>query len=126
MVADINNLLAGVVSSSLNPQGAVPASIGGGSVTGGSAHGRGVDDDSAYVYGAALLALTGVGVVASILSRERPQRSGGPGPDLPGDDPYKDKSDADRLKEAGKLRIEGKDYVMQDGDVVEFRHGAGR
>ena len=22
---------------------------------------------------------------------------------------------------AGKARIEGKDYVMQDGDVVEFR-----
>ena len=29
----------------------------------------------------------------------------------------------DRLKarEAGKVRMEGKDYVMQDGDVVEFR-----
>ena len=26
-----------------------------------------------------------------------------------------------RAKEAGKLRIEGKDYVVQDGDVVEFR-----
>ena len=24
-------------------------------------------------------------------------------------------------KEAGKLRLEGKDYVMQDGDVVHFR-----
>jgi hypothetical protein len=24
---------------------------------------------------------------------------------------------------AGKARIEGKDYVMADGDVVEFRHG---
>ncbi|MEY2530982.1 MAG: hypothetical protein QOI96_1067, partial [Verrucomicrobiota bacterium] len=23
--------------------------------------------------------------------------------------------------EAGKLRIEGKEYVMRDGDVVEFR-----
>ena len=23
----------------------------------------------------------------------------------------------------GKVRIEGKDYVMADGDVVEFRHG---
>ena len=22
---------------------------------------------------------------------------------------------------AGKVRIEGKDYIMQDGDVVEFR-----
>ncbi|MGH3367722.1 MAG: redox-regulated ATPase YchF [Nocardioidaceae bacterium] len=27
-------------------------------------------------------------------------------------------------KSAGKVRIEGKDYVMADGDVVEFRHGA--
>ncbi|BBX00902.1 redox-regulated ATPase YchF [Mycolicibacterium moriokaense] len=27
-------------------------------------------------------------------------------------------------KAAGKVRMEGKDYVMQDGDVVEFRHGA--
>jgi ribosome-binding ATPase len=26
-----------------------------------------------------------------------------------------------RAKEAGKVRIEGKDYVMADGDVVEFR-----
>ena len=25
------------------------------------------------------------------------------------------------LKSAGKMRLEGKDYVMQDGDVVEFR-----
>jgi ribosome-binding ATPase YchF (GTP1/OBG family) len=25
------------------------------------------------------------------------------------------------VKAAGKARIEGKDYVMQDGDVVEFR-----
>ncbi|MFC2641149.1 MAG: DUF933 domain-containing protein, partial [Propionibacterium acidifaciens] len=24
---------------------------------------------------------------------------------------------------AGKVRLEGKDYVMQDGDVVEFRTG---
>jgi ribosome-binding ATPase YchF (GTP1/OBG family) len=24
-------------------------------------------------------------------------------------------------KTAGKVRMEGKDYVMQDGDVVEFR-----
>lgn len=24
-------------------------------------------------------------------------------------------------KAAGKVRIEGKEYVMQDGDVVEFR-----
>ncbi|ANZ60172.1 redox-regulated ATPase YchF [Secundilactobacillus paracollinoides] len=26
-----------------------------------------------------------------------------------------------KVKEAGKLRVEGKDYVMQDGDIVEFR-----
>ena len=25
------------------------------------------------------------------------------------------------VKEAGKLRLDGKDYVMQDGDIVEFR-----
>lgn len=25
------------------------------------------------------------------------------------------------VKESGKLRLEGKDYVMQDGDIVEFR-----
>ncbi len=25
---------------------------------------------------------------------------------------------------AGKARIEGKDYIMRDGDVVEFRHGS--
>ena len=28
-----------------------------------------------------------------------------------------------QAKEAKKFRLEGKDYVMQDGDVVEFRHG---
>ena len=27
-------------------------------------------------------------------------------------------------RSAGKARMEGKDYVMQDGDVVEWRHGA--
>ncbi|CAB4242385.1 putative GTP-binding protein [Methylacidimicrobium sp. AP8] len=26
-----------------------------------------------------------------------------------------------RLREAGKLRVEGKDYVVEDGDVLEFR-----
>jgi ribosome-binding ATPase YchF (GTP1/OBG family) len=26
-------------------------------------------------------------------------------------------------RSAGKARMEGKDYVMQDGDVVEWRHG---
>ena len=28
------------------------------------------------------------------------------------------------LREAGKLRLEGKDYVVQDGDVMHIRHGA--
>ena len=26
-----------------------------------------------------------------------------------------------KVREAGKLRIEGKEYVVQDGDVIEFR-----
>ena len=26
-----------------------------------------------------------------------------------------------KAREAGKVRMEGKDYVMADGDVVEFR-----
>ena len=26
-----------------------------------------------------------------------------------------------KVKEAGKLRLEGKDYIMQDGDIVYFR-----
>ena len=26
-----------------------------------------------------------------------------------------------KAREAGRVRMEGKDYVMQDGDVVEFR-----
>jgi ribosome-binding ATPase YchF (GTP1/OBG family) len=25
-------------------------------------------------------------------------------------------------REAGKLRLEGRDYVVQDGDVILFRH----
>ena len=29
-----------------------------------------------------------------------------------------------KAKEAGKVRMEGKDYVMADGDVVEFRFGS--
>ena len=29
-----------------------------------------------------------------------------------------------KARELGKVRMEGKDYVMQEGDVVEFRHGA--
>ena len=26
-----------------------------------------------------------------------------------------------KLAKPGKLRIEGKDYVVQDGDIIEFR-----
>ena len=26
-----------------------------------------------------------------------------------------------KIKEEGRLRLEGKDYVMQDGDIVEFK-----
>jgi ribosome-binding ATPase YchF (GTP1/OBG family) len=26
-----------------------------------------------------------------------------------------------RCREAGKLRVEGKDYIVQDGDVIHFR-----
>ena len=26
-----------------------------------------------------------------------------------------------KMREAGKLRLEGKDYVVQDGDVINFR-----
>jgi hypothetical protein len=29
-----------------------------------------------------------------------------------------------KAKDAGKLRIEGKEYVVQDGDVIEFQHNA--
>lgn len=29
-----------------------------------------------------------------------------------------------KCRDAGKLRVEGKDYVMQEGDVVHFLHGA--
>ncbi len=39
---------------------------------------------------------------------------------------FEDLMDAGSVAEArgrGKARIEGKDYVMQDGDVVEWRHG---
>ena len=28
------------------------------------------------------------------------------------------------LKEDGKVRLEGRDYIVQDGDVIIFRHGA--
>ena len=29
-----------------------------------------------------------------------------------------------KAREAGKLRVEGKEYVVQDGDIMEFLHGA--
>lgn len=29
-----------------------------------------------------------------------------------------------KVKEAGKLRLEGKEYVVQDGDIVHFRHSS--
>jgi ribosome-binding ATPase YchF (GTP1/OBG family) len=29
-----------------------------------------------------------------------------------------------RCREQGKLRLEGKDYVVQDGDVIHFRFNA--
>jgi ribosome-binding ATPase YchF (GTP1/OBG family) len=28
-----------------------------------------------------------------------------------------------RAKEAGHWRLEGKDYVVQDGDILSIRHG---
>tara|TARA_B110000211_G_scaffold100766_1_gene117270 strand:- start:7284 stop:8369 length:1086 start_codon:yes stop_codon:yes gene_type:complete len=34
---------------------------------------------------------------------------------------YIDLSGEQKAKEAGKLRLEGKDYILQDGDVVHFR-----
>ena len=27
-----------------------------------------------------------------------------------------------KAREAGKLRTEGKDYIVEDGDVIEFMH----
>lgn len=36
-------------------------------------------------------------------------------------DDLKDLGSELRVKEAGKVRLEGKDYLMQDGDIVYFR-----
>jgi len=33
----------------------------------------------------------------------------------------KELGDEKKVKEAGKLRLEGKDYIMQDGDICYFR-----
>jgi len=32
--------------------------------------------------------------------------------------------DEAKVKEAGKLRVEGKDYVVKDGDIIYFRTSA--
>ena len=34
---------------------------------------------------------------------------------------YIDLSGEQKAKEAGKLRLEGKEYIIQDGDVIHFR-----
>ena len=36
-------------------------------------------------------------------------------------DDLKELGDEKKVKEAGKLRLEGKDYIMQDGDICYFR-----
>jgi len=28
-----------------------------------------------------------------------------------------------KARELGKIRTEGKEYVVKDGDVIEFKHG---
>ena len=33
----------------------------------------------------------------------------------------KEYGDEKALKAAGKIRLEGKDYVVQDGDIINFR-----
>jgi ribosome-binding ATPase YchF (GTP1/OBG family) len=40
---------------------------------------------------------------------------------LPGDKLARGGGSQAKAREAGKLRIEGKEYVVQDGDVIEFR-----
>lgn len=32
--------------------------------------------------------------------------------------------DATKVKDEGKLRVEGKEYIVQDGDVIYFRVNA--
>ena len=34
---------------------------------------------------------------------------------------YKNFKTEAKVKEAGKMRIEGKEYIVQDGDVMHFR-----
>ncbi len=39
-----------------------------------------------------------------------------------GYDPLVTRGSMAACKEAGEVRLEGKDYVVQDGDVINFRH----
>ena len=50
---------------------------------------------------------------------KEPDGSGGPFLDDVPD--HRAEKDADAIRAAGKLRSEGKGYVMQEGDTVEFR-----
>jgi GTP-binding protein YchF len=34
---------------------------------------------------------------------------------------FKEFKDMNKIKEAGKMRLEGKDYIVQDGDIIHFR-----
>ena len=34
---------------------------------------------------------------------------------------YEDFGSETKAKEAGRMRVEGKDYIVQDGDVMHFR-----
>ena len=36
-------------------------------------------------------------------------------------DDFKNYGSEIKVKEAGRVRLEGKDYLMQDGDIVYFR-----
>ncbi|MHC4387297.1 MAG: DUF933 domain-containing protein, partial [Planctomycetota bacterium] len=36
-------------------------------------------------------------------------------------DDFKELGDEKALKAAGKIRLEGKEYAVQDGDVIRFR-----
>ena len=98
MIGDVNNLVAGALSSGLNPQGTVPASVGNGSASGG----RGSDDDSFSHVGKALLFVAPLAVLGITgLFRRWIGRGNGPqGPDAPSGDDYADKPVDERLKMA--------------------------
>ena len=36
-------------------------------------------------------------------------------------DDYKNHKNEAKIKEAGKLRVEGKEYIVKDGDIIHFR-----